>query len=344
MDTLKRVTMREIAAAANVSTMTVSLALRNSQQIGQETKVRVLGIAKKLGYTPDPALSALLAYRAAKKPSKFRGSIAYINHTDQPESHRRIRLHREYFNGAHERATELGFTLEEFWTAEPGMTPERATQILSCKEVSGLLIGPMPEAHGQLDLKWEQFTGVAFGFSLESPRLSTVSTHNFQCVRLAVESILERGYSRIGMAITRGPNDRVLRAWSGAFLEQQNTLIKKKDRIPILETDHVEPDRFRRWFLRHRPDALLLSYRQALTLLEKMGIRVGEDVGVAFPFKEDVLPGFAHVDQNCFFVGRTAIEVLSGQIYRNEKGIPEHRAQTLIDGGWRDGLSLPRRN
>ncbi|QYY37237.1 LacI family DNA-binding transcriptional regulator [Ruficoccus sp. ZRK36] len=341
MPTLKRVSMREIADAVGVSVMTVSLALRGQPHVAAETRDRVLKMADKMGYRPDPALSALVAYRSVKATPKFHGLITYLNCTPYPNVEHTNQLHTDYFEGACERARELGYRLEPFWLNEPGMTSRRASQILSYKQVAGILVAPVHRLDVSIDLEWERFVSVSYGFSLAHPKLSAVSTHNFQCISLAMEKIVEYGYKRVGLVINKSQDKRKLGAWSGAYLMQQRNLIKAKDRIPILSIDDENLEHFEKWYKRYRPDAVLVGYTSVIDAFDKMGLRIGEDVGVVLAYTGTTHYDLAHVDHNNRIVGREAMNVLSGFIYHNEKGLPSHPVQTLVDGEWKDGYSLP---
>jgi LacI family transcriptional regulator len=57
---MKKVTIKDIARELNLSTSTVSRALRDSYEIGAETKRKVLELAERLDYTPDPVALSLL--------------------------------------------------------------------------------------------------------------------------------------------------------------------------------------------------------------------------------------------------------------------------------------------
>ena len=57
---MKKVTIKDIARELNISTSTVSRALRDSYEIGPETKRRVMELAQRLDYTPDPVALSLL--------------------------------------------------------------------------------------------------------------------------------------------------------------------------------------------------------------------------------------------------------------------------------------------
>ena len=53
--------METVARAAKVSKMTVSLALRTHPSISAGTRARVVACARKICYTPNPLVSALMA-------------------------------------------------------------------------------------------------------------------------------------------------------------------------------------------------------------------------------------------------------------------------------------------
>ena len=58
--TPRRVTLADIARVCSVHVTTVSLALRNSPRLPAETRERIQSTARRLGYTPDPWLRALV--------------------------------------------------------------------------------------------------------------------------------------------------------------------------------------------------------------------------------------------------------------------------------------------
>jgi LacI family gluconate utilization system Gnt-I transcriptional repressor len=60
-----RVTLNDVAAAANVSPITVSRALRGERSVAPELVVKVQAAAQALGYVPDPAARALASQRSS---------------------------------------------------------------------------------------------------------------------------------------------------------------------------------------------------------------------------------------------------------------------------------------
>ena len=118
-------TLQDIADRAGVHRSTVSLALRDHPRISEPVRRRVQVIARELGYRANPLVSALMQSRRTGRVEKDT-VIGYVTcyptrygwwppHHDRPD----------YFPGAEARAKELGYKLEHFWLAEPGMTPER---------------------------------------------------------------------------------------------------------------------------------------------------------------------------------------------------------------------------
>ena len=114
----KRVTIREIAEAAGVHFTTVGLALKGNPKVKAETRDKVQKIAKKMGYQPDPMLSALSSYRRSNQRKSYQSTIAWLN--NWPKRHDLLENPEfyEYFQGARIRAQELGYTLDEFWLHE----------------------------------------------------------------------------------------------------------------------------------------------------------------------------------------------------------------------------------
>lgn len=58
------ITLKEIARQLGLSKSTVSRALRDSSEIGAETKQRVLELARELSYTPNPIALSLQRSRS----------------------------------------------------------------------------------------------------------------------------------------------------------------------------------------------------------------------------------------------------------------------------------------
>ena len=76
--TARRITQKDIAHHAGVTQATVSLALRNHPSVSAEVRDRIVALAEKLGYRPDPMLSSLVAYRSYLQSASFQGVLAWV--------------------------------------------------------------------------------------------------------------------------------------------------------------------------------------------------------------------------------------------------------------------------
>jgi LacI family transcriptional regulator, gluconate utilization system Gnt-I transcriptional repressor len=59
-----RIKMKDVAAAAGVSTMTVSRALRKDGRIAPDTRKQILGVIERLGYVPDQIAASFSSQRS----------------------------------------------------------------------------------------------------------------------------------------------------------------------------------------------------------------------------------------------------------------------------------------
>ena len=168
-------TLQDVALRAGVHRTTVSLALRNHPRIPPETRARVQAIAAKLGYRANPLVSALMRSRRSGNAVKH-VTLAYVTNHPTRYGWRPVQHDRpDFFPGAVQKARDLGYKLEHFWLAEPGMTPARFCDVLTARGIHGLIVGRLPPGQTALDLAWERFSCVALGMTLRTPQLQLVS-------------------------------------------------------------------------------------------------------------------------------------------------------------------------
>ncbi len=344
----RRVTLRDVAAAAGCHFSTVSLALRNHPRLPQTTRDRVAAAAQKLGYVADPALAALSNYRTSRRRVPFRSTLAWITNYPTRDGWRKAEVFAQFYLGAETRAAELGYKLEIFWLRETGMTEARVSHILRARNITGLLIAPQPVPGGSLQLDWAHFSAISLGYSLASPALHVVCPHQYRAMKLAVQRLMERGYRRIGLVVLDIHDKRADQNWTAGYLVMQQ-LMPEAQRLPPLVPPRWDEAVFAKWVRKHRPDAIVTKSLEVLAALRRMGYRVPRDLGVAlitFPSPGGELSG---VDENATETGAAAVDFLAGMIYRNERGVPAHPQRLLIEGTWidgttvRDGLSASRR-
>lgn len=337
---------RDVAKAAGVTQATVSLALRNSPLIAEATRKKVLQAARRVGYKPDPLLSALTGYRWQDEPRPFRGALAFATNWEKPGAWRKVPHLRMQFEGATQRALELGFVLEEFWIGDASVTLKRASQILVNRGIKGLILAPQPQSNVRMDFKWENFSLVAIGSSLAAPVLHRISPHHFYSSELAFLELLRLGYRRVGHVISMSSDLHVNNAWTGGFLAIRQRLDKNQATeifgYDVPRWNHI---RFERWLNREKPDALLIDYHSRTNImhsLEKLGIDVPEEIGLAAVNLPDDANDLAGIIENSREVGRYAVDSLASLIHTNEVGIPRFPYHIMVAGQWRASPSIRR--
>lgn len=143
----------------------MALALRNSPKIRQATREKIQASAARLGYRPDPALTALNAYRKTVRSPHYQATLAWLNNWPRQEDLLANDTFREYFEGANARARELGYRLETFWLHEEGLPLPKLGRVLKARGIQGLLLAPQPNSELVID----------FDFAVSRPcRLATV--------------------------------------------------------------------------------------------------------------------------------------------------------------------------
>jgi len=339
---LQRISQRDIAKSANVHFTTVSLALRNSPSLPEATRLRIQKLAQEMGYRPDPMLSALQAYRKTVKASGFKGAIAWINSYKNPADLYLGRFTRLYLAAARKRCEELGYGLEEFNLAE--VSTARLSKIFHARNIQGILLPPQPHNRSHINFDWENFSAVAFGYSLSRPRLHIVANAQYSSARMGVRVLRKYGYRRVGFVTTMNSDERTDQNFSSGYLTEQRRA-SSADEIPVLylkdyHDASIQQVEFFRWYKKHRPAVILSLYDRVSLFMKDLGISFNE-CGLALLILDPSSEGeFAGVDQNDALIGTSAVDFLVGMIHRNERGVPKTPLRVLVEGKWIDGKSV----
>jgi len=336
---VQRVTLKDIAGEAGVSLMTVSRALRKDPKVSPQLAKKIRELADRLGYRPNPLLSALMSSRRSGHPEQHDLRLGFITSFPTREGWKQVRLYREFFAGATLGADRHGYKLEEFWLAEPGMSPRRLSQVLVTRNIRGLLLAPLPIPQGQMGLAWDEFSAVAFGYSIAQPALHRVSNHQFRSMRLLRAQLRELGYERPGLALAQSLDERVLHQWLGAFLVGDEGSSERHVPLFLIPDEKWNRQRFEHWLERHCPDVVIGQQKELLQWLQESGRRVPEDMGFVHldcPAPHGRLSG---IYQNGPEIGIAAVDMLVSMLHRNESGLPPLPHTLLIEGSWCAGTT-----
>lgn len=335
-------TLRQLAKLAGVSRTTVSMALRNHPRLSEDTRQRILKLAEKHGYTPDPLTSSLMNHLRTARKSRSVEKLAYLTWWNSPEEWRKSPNDVNWFEGVQARAKALGYEVEHIWAREPGMTSARLSKILYTRAIRGVIIAPLLRSRGHLSLDWKHLAAATISFTVVKPDLHRTSHFHHNGMILAVRKLKHYGYRRVGLANLTDQIERVNHGWLAGYLVYSQGL-RARDRIPPFLQKGWKENPFAEWLEKHKPDAIVSNTQDPLYSLQNLGYRVPEDIGYASLDRLSSDDPWAGVDQQARLVAASAVDLVSAQLQRNEFGLPSCARTVHLDGIWREGPTiLPR--
>jgi LacI family transcriptional regulator len=185
-----KITIKDIAKIAHVSNTTVSRALNNQSRIRNETKERILSIAKELSYRPD-----FIARSLVMKRTKTLGLV--ITTIANP-------FYTELAQGIEATARKLGYNIILCSTQSDLGTERLDIEMLRSKGVDGIIL---TSAHmgdpNIVELAEEGFPIVLVNRRTYDPMVrglvDYVGIDNIQGGFWAVEHLIKLGHRRIGI-------------------------------------------------------------------------------------------------------------------------------------------------
>jgi LacI family transcriptional regulator len=338
-ETTTRVFQREIARRLGISHATVSMALRDHPRISATTREGIKRMADEMGYQPNPNFRIFSNYiRAKRKPSKL-SPLGWINAWSQPGKLAQHHEYGGYWRGACEAAAQMGYRLEEF-QLHPKTTSSELNRRLRSKNFCGLLLPPEGDPEALSRFPWEKYHVVSLSHYATTPASHLVAPDRFENCFLAFRMMRNRGYRRIGFLTAGFPatiNDKL--SVAGFFSAQLE--LPENERLPVFATqDHPLPHQLSEWMACHRPDAILTDLPDASRLLKRTGVKIPDDLGLAFSCRPPTVTS-AGIDCQPEEVGRVSLEILKSVIdgYAN----PGFKIRVSVQGRWREGYTLPPR-
>ena len=325
--------MQSVARAAGVSRSTVSKALRDDPTIPVSRRDKIKAIASRLGYRPHPLVAALMAQLHSRRRRTDPHFIAWIDLWTKGNDVARGHDPSLMLRGAQERAQELGYNIEVHRVANDDISPARLRQILITRSQWAVIFPPAPESGMRYPIDMVGLTGVTIGASLHEPVMHRVSHNYYRSGKLACQKLREKAFRRIGLVLSPWADERTESKWRAAYLvEQQQWPVA--ERLPPLLAAADEKEAFQRWFRRHKPDAIVAVDPY---VADWLCLRQGPSVRIVWLSLLSGKKNTWAVDQCSDRLGAAAVELVIGQIHRNERGNPARPHTLLIDGEWLEG-------
>jgi DNA-binding LacI/PurR family transcriptional regulator len=317
----EKITIKDVARVAGVSTQTVSRVLNDRSDVSVDTRARVQQVISALGYSPN-----LFARNLSRGRSNTLGVIGYGLVYYGSSS---------VLTGIESKANELGFslTLSLIDHVEPSRVEHILYDLLS-RRVEGI-IWAVPADVNNYDWLEERFSKIQIPIiyinkgATDSDFISALE--NRLGGKLATEHLMEQGYKRIG--IITGPS---------SWWEAQERLAGWREAViaagyPNVDSLIVEGG----WdppsgdvglhnLLDRDPglDAVFVSNDQmalgALQAARRLGLRVPEDLGVVgfddIPEAAYFYPPLTTMRQDARKLGATAVDLISAIIQAQNSG------------------------
>jgi LacI family transcriptional regulator len=340
--------MADLARLAGVSSTTVSLSLSGSPKIPEETRTRILTLARQHGYHANPYISALMRCRRKRVAVEQPVALALINGLDSPDGWRTSSsaTRRQVREGALARGRELGYQVDEYWLHQDGVSPHRLSEVLRARGVQGLLMGPMPDEEPPPALHWQHFSAVGINVTYKHLPLHVVCSDHHYAITRIVQECHALGYRRPALVIVRSQRHYFQGLLESGYLSAVNDLRGLSRLAPLYvesleDRGRVDEAAFSRWLKRSRPDVLITLDAEFLErLLRDLGLSVPEDVGLASLGCAELGDRISGICQFGRKKGAAAMDVLAGLVERDECGLPEHPITTLVEGRWNPGTTL----
>jgi len=326
--------------------MTVSRVLRNSRHVAGATRARVIRAAKKVGYTPNPQLARLMSIVRGAKQHRLRAVIGVVR-DDIPEDDLHDPAYQYVSNqDIRQRAESHGYAIEEFFVGRDGITPARLNGVLRARGVEGLIVSPQSSHNIASHLDFTPFAAATFGYGLRAPALHRASTNMTQGILETTRRLEERGYSRIGLAVTHFIDARSDHTYSGAMLHYQQQIAKRQRIPPLFFSDNPADGAgpFCAWVSKHRPDVLIsLDAYVPDWLTRRLKLAIPADIGLVVHDWTKRMTEFAGIHHRRAQVAAAAVDLVATQLMHNEHGVPEVPRQVLIPPLWVEGPSIRAR-
>lgn len=303
-------TIKILAKELNLSVATVSKALRDSYEISNETKQKVLALAEKLNYVPNPYASSL-----RKRESK---TIAVV----LPEV--ADSFFSQAINGIESVAQDKGYHVLIYLTHESFNREENILKEFQSGRVDGILISVSGETIHSDHIKKAMASGIPVVFFdrvCEDVETARVITDDFECGYKAARHLAEQGCKKIAY-LSVSSNLSISNNRMQGFQQALADLHFKNNQSEVIICGNDANENYiiikKALQKKERPDGIIASVEKFTSSIyiacNDLGLNIPGDVKVvSFTNLQTALilnPPLTTVTQPAFEMGKTAATVL----------------------------------
>lgn len=328
LPTKGRVGLRDVAAAAHVCAMTVSLALRDNPRIPSATRERIKRLAAELGYRPDPEISRLMNHLRAARTVRGRVGIALVDF--YPSATYVENCYNAHVRaGAERRAAELGFTFTALHAADYPCNFAHLLDVVRARGLEGALLLPPVAPLELASAEWDDIAVLVTSKAISAPRFHCIVPNQFGNTMRLLEAFAAHGRRRVCAIFDEMFDERTGRNFTAAVNRSAGRAILI---VPQAASRPEKAMLVARWLARQQPDAVFAqsdAFAAALPLLQALQPPLNLQV---ITLNAQDSAGFSYLDERADLIGSAAVDLLAGMMHCHETGVPAHPRTTLIDG------------
>lgn len=322
MTNKSRITIKDVAKAANVSVATVSYVINGiSNMVSQDTRDRVLQIINEMGYVPNMTARALV-----KNESRLIGFFIPANKDLKHLVLRENPFYLEFIGGIEYKALECGYN-----TLLVGVDNEKECKdIINSRNFAGVITFDFIDEGSLKVLEESDIPVVVIDDEVDkNNNISYLNVDNEKGGYLAAEYLINKGHRNIGY-FTFGLNAYVAKRrligfkkacsdYGVNFNEENILYVEPMDKI----IDNIVNRHLTAVFC--TGDVMAMNLMRALY---KKGIKVPDDISIVgfddIAFCQFLMPALTTIKQDIFNKGAKAVEIILHNIEKPKDKVKEH--------------------
>lgn len=318
------VTLKDLARELEVSVSTVSKALSDSHEISEETKQKILELAKKRNYIPNNT-----AVNLRRKETRTIGVIIpnIFNH-----------FYTKILSGIESEARKNRYKTIVSISNELLVPEKEGLEFFSNGSVDGILLAPSDETEKLneiehfLDLKRKGIPFVLFDRYIDDLETDKVIVNDYETSQNTVQYFINEGRQNILVtSLLKNLKIGGLRK-KGALVNEQIDLLEHDDEEAFEAelSSKLDNHKIDAIFALDEPSGII-----ALNLARKKGMNIPKDIAIIC-FSQGILskysyPKISNINQHAQEIGAKSVELLLQKIKNAEKPHETKIIRTTLD-------------
>ena len=330
------ISIRKLAGIVGASRSTISRAFRDDASVRPELRARIRAEAQKLGYRPDPLVSELMTSFARRQPVDYRETLGVLWWPDRWSQSELPGVFAHRVRAGMTLAAERhGCRLTHFVLQRGGA--RALTRTLAARGIHGLIITPPSEPDQAAPaLDWSSLSTVVIGRSLPSPGFDRVHHGHHGAMIEALGRLAKLGYRRPVLLADIGLEERMQRAYTGAFLAHGGGAPSH-----VLHLNDKDPARLAKKLKTLDHDVVIADTEEWVEPIRALPPPSGGRPFLVLDAQRRHGP-VSGVHQNLEKIAGCAVDLLMQRRLHHDCGVPEDPVSMLIPGAWVEGETLPR--